>query len=262
MADDTATIQEQTTQITTDTTSVTTSVSTLTKADQSVTTSVQTKKDKEIAEQAALQQAASRGTVSWEDRNGYTFQATFQNLTVDVQVDTTGGKPGTVLVTATVGGPVTVTNTTPSKTAPMFAFMLIPVYDSPEYSNLFATSVSINGHEYYEGTQIVNTLAGDVEPIAIVPAISLICPTAGQSFGVSQSTQCTTNTMIVNPPNVSTYTVPDEQRDSFVTTLKSPSGWMLVSDKLNNMLSNPATCLATTGSLENLCVFGTSDSLK
>ena len=87
MADDTATIQEQTTQVTTDTATVTTSISTLTTADQSVTTSVQTKKDKEAAAQAAEEakqkadqeaayQAAHTLTSSTTTSDGYSYTTT------------------------------------------------------------------------------------------------------------------------------------------------------------------------------------------
>ena len=89
MADDTATIQQQTTQLTTDTATVTTSVSTLTTADQSVATSVQTKKDADAAAKAAeeaaaaaaaeeAQKASHTATIVTTDSAGYTIEYTLE----------------------------------------------------------------------------------------------------------------------------------------------------------------------------------------
>jgi len=75
MADDTASIQQQTAQLTTDTDILMTSVRALTNADDAVTTSVQTKENKEAAakkaEQDAAYAAAHTASVTLTDSDGY-----------------------------------------------------------------------------------------------------------------------------------------------------------------------------------------------
>ena len=83
MAEDTAAIQQQTTQLVSDTNTITTSVSTLTDADQSVSRSYQTKANQEAAAQEAQKKAAQKGdfTITNAD-DGYTYRFAFDNATV------------------------------------------------------------------------------------------------------------------------------------------------------------------------------------
>ena len=250
MADDTATIQEQTTQLTTYTATVTTSVSTLTTADQSVTTSVQTKKDKDAAAKAAEEaaeaakaQAVQKGDFTITDRDGYTYRFVF-DATVDTSIDTTQGKPGTVLVAYDMGDQtkVTITNTTSGKSAPFVSNIRM----EPIYSNNPCEIIDIYqgcGHEQIGGTEYwtVSRLYLTWDNIALTQG----------PFDVNGSW---TSDWRGNPPST-----------------EVPQG---VSQELSDALSSPAAFIVyeyqgwgdltyiCANDTDSICVLGGSDSLK
>ena len=145
MADDTATILKQTTDMTTEISSVTTASSSLTDADQSASRSYQTKANQEAAakaaedakqkaEQEAASQAVQKGDFTITDKDGYTYRFAFDHAVVTTSIDTTQGKPGNVLLLADMNQTkLTITNITSGKTAPgIRSIRFTPIYlDNP-----------------------------------------------------------------------------------------------------------------------------------
>jgi len=128
MAGDTATIQQQTTQLGTDTQTVTSATSTLTSATQAVPASVQAKQD--AAAQAAAEAATKtqRGSFTVTSDEGYVYAFSWTGVQVTATVDPTQGAPGTLVLQYSATGSVTVTNETPGKQAPQPWLELQAIY--------------------------------------------------------------------------------------------------------------------------------------
>ena len=145
MASDTATIQQQTTQLGTDTQAVTTAASTLAAASQAVPASVQAKQQAAAQAQAQAAAAAQQGSGTWTDPDGYSYAISWSGVKYAATIDTTQGKPGQLVVSYSVSGSVTVKNTTPGKNAPVIWVVLEPIYPASVFASLCATSIDSRG---------------------------------------------------------------------------------------------------------------------
>ena len=223
MADDTGTIQEQTTQIATDTDSVATSVSTLTKADQSVTTSVQTKKDKEAAAAEQAKKAANFADFTITTKDGYTYHFQLSG-NVTASIDPTQGKPGNVQMKLDISSStITVTNTTPNKVAPSLPWFgnmwVFPIYmDNPCQNTDAATnngcgSFDMNGKTYW--------LVGGFGDFTLDSATG--------ELGVGQSIQMWPPRNM--PPGIPKYRVtletPSPNGEALQQQISVPTGWLV-----------------------------------
>jgi len=128
MADDTATIQQQTTQLGTETKTVTSATSTLSTVAQAVPASVKAKSD--AAAQAAAQAAteAQKGSFTWTDSQGYVYDISWQGVRLTTTIDPTQGAPGQLELQLSFAGTVTVVNKTPGKQAPAIDLFIAPLY--------------------------------------------------------------------------------------------------------------------------------------
>jgi len=252
MASDTATIQQQTTQLGTDTQAVTTAASTLTAAGQAVPASVLAKKDAETSAAEAAAAAIGKGSADVRTDDGYTYHVEWSGFSVDSAIDSSLGAPGTVQMSTTlVPGTVTLTNTTPGKTAPQQQLYLFPVY-SPNASALWSAWGSP-----------VNWSTGTSGEVAMLPDIVAtgigIARQNSPVIGVGEPTQdgITANgkeTTILDLPEAVVLDVPANQSSDIQALTEAPIGWLLATGLNGN--------LGCTVFAVGYCYVAVSDSLK
>jgi len=251
MADDTAAIQQQTTQMNANAQTVASAASSLTLNIWAVTTSVEAK---ENADYAAKKAAVQTGSIALRDSQGYTYTLAVSWFAIAGIIDTTHGKPGNVMLTVAPGVDATITNTTMGKVAPTpLGLDIFPVFgENPceagnlEMSHGGCWTATINGATYWTFSAYDDWIQPDVRLTFSGDPMMNVNETREDSPG----THTDDRGVIIEIPQLSSSAV--------AHVLNNPAGWILATTGAGTDFVRCDNSVVSSKS----CVLGMSDSLK